>query len=147
MTEPAEKLTPTQRLEQRAREQHAQIMAALTKPTFEASEKITVGRDSRGYHYDVAGVTGEGESLDEVAARVLDIAYEFDRRLSFEPDAPEVDISRNAKGDIQFTVSGAPDQARALAEELHTTYDLSRAQHFGRDYLPNEKDAVKRAKT
>jgi hypothetical protein len=66
---------------------------------------------------------------------------------------PSVEISRNAKGDWQFDVTASPDDGETLAEcaarvlavvrELEGEFELSRAQHFGRDYLPNEKDAVK----
>ncbi len=64
-----------------------------------------------------------------------------------------VEISRNAKGDWQFDVAATPDDGETLAEcaarvlgvirELETELELSRAQHYGRDYLPNEKEAVK----
>jgi hypothetical protein len=66
---------------------------------------------------------------------------------------PSVEISRNAKGDWQFDVTASPDDGETLSEcaarvlgvvrELEGQLELSRAQHFGRDYLPNEKDAVK----
>lgn len=68
----------------------------------------------------------------------------------------EVEISRNAKGDYQYTVAGVAGEddtlakvaARVLniARDLDEQLPLSRAQNYGRDYLPNEKDAVKRAK-
>jgi broad specificity phosphatase PhoE len=64
-----------------------------------------------------------------------------------------VEVSRNAKGDWQFDVSATADDGETLDEcaarvlavvrELEREFELSRAQHFGRDYLPNEKDAVK----
>lgn len=68
----------------------------------------------------------------------------------------EVEISRNAKGDYQYRVAGVAGEEEtlaacalrvlAVATELDTALPLSRSQHYGRDYLPNEKDAVKRAK-
>jgi hypothetical protein len=64
-----------------------------------------------------------------------------------------VEVSRNAKGDWQFDVAAVADDGETLDEcaarvlgvvrELEGQLELSRAQHFGRDYLPNEKDAVK----
>jgi hypothetical protein len=67
--------------------------------------------------------------------------------------AGSVEVSRNAKGDWQFDVSATADDGETLDEcaarvlgvvrELEREFELSRAQHFGRDYLPNEKDAVK----
>ena len=66
-----------------------------------------------------------------------------------------VDLSRNAKGDWQFTVAGVAGEdedlatvaARvlAIARSLDDDLPLSRSQHYGRNYLPNEKDAVKKA--
>jgi len=68
----------------------------------------------------------------------------------------EVEISRNAKGDYQFRVAGVAGEGEelaavslrvlAIARSLDDDLPLSRSQHYGRDYLPNEKDAVKRAK-
>jgi hypothetical protein len=65
-----------------------------------------------------------------------------------------VELTRNAKGDWQYTVAGVAGEADTLAEvatrvlniarDLDKDLPLSRSQHFGRDYLPNEKDAVKR---
>jgi len=50
-------------------------------------------------------------------------------------------------------VTASPDDGETLSEcaarvlgvvrELEGQLELSRAQHFGRDYLPNEKAAVK----
>jgi hypothetical protein len=67
-----------------------------------------------------------------------------------------VELTRNAKGDYQFTVAGVAGEdeqlatvaARVLsiAADLDKDLPLSRSQEYGRTYLPNEKDAVKRAK-
>ena len=61
----------------------------------------------------------------------------------------EVEITRNAKGDYQFRVAGVAGEEEPLAKvasrvlsitrSLDDELPLSRAQHFGRDYLPNEK--------
>jgi hypothetical protein len=66
---------------------------------------------------------------------------------------PSVEIARNAKGDWQFDVTASPDEDETLSEcaarvlavvrELEGELELSRAQNYGRDYLPNEKDDVK----
>lgn len=66
---------------------------------------------------------------------------------------PSVEIARNAKGDWQFDVTASPDDGETLGEcaarvlvvvrELEGELELSRAQHYGRNYLPNEKDDVK----
>ena len=68
----------------------------------------------------------------------------------------EVEISRNAKGDYQWRVAGVAGEGeqldavflrvRAVARSLDDDLPLSRSQHYGRDYLPNEKDTVKKAK-
>ena len=61
----------------------------------------------------------------------------------------EVEITRNAKGDYQFRVAGVAGEEETLAKvasrvlsiarSLDDELPLSRAQNFGRDYLPNEK--------
>jgi hypothetical protein len=68
-----------------------------------------------------------------------------------------VELTRNAKGDWQFTVAGVAGEddslaavalrVQAIAKDLDNDLPLSRSQHFGRDYLPNEKDAAKKATT
>ena len=68
----------------------------------------------------------------------------------------EVEISRNAKGDYQWRVAGVAGEDESLAKvatrvlsvarSLDDDLPLSRGQNYARDYLPNEKDAVKRAK-
>ena len=92
-----------------------------------------------------------------------DTPTEFARKLALahasrQPvkASEEVEITRNAKGDWQFTISGVAGEDEtlsavalrvlAVAVDVDTKLPLSRAQHFGREYLPNEKDAVKRAK-
>lgn len=60
----------------------------------------------------------------------------------------EVEISRNAKGDYQFRVAGVAGEGedlatvltrvQSIARSLDEQLPLSRAQNFGRDYLPNE---------
>ena len=90
-----------------------------------------------------------------------DTPTEFARKLALahasrQPvkASEEVEITRNAKGDYQYTVSGVAGEEEdlskvslrvlAVAIALDEKLPLSRAQHYGRDYLPNEKDAVKR---
>jgi hypothetical protein len=61
----------------------------------------------------------------------------------------EVEITRNAKGDYQFRVAGVAGEdeslaavalrVQAIAKDLDNDLPLSRAQNFGRDYLPDEK--------
>lgn len=61
----------------------------------------------------------------------------------------EVEVSRNAKGDWQFSVAGVRAEDETLAEcatrvlavanTLDTLHPLSRTQEYGRDYLPHEK--------
>jgi hypothetical protein len=61
----------------------------------------------------------------------------------------EVEITRNAKGDYQFRVAGVAGEGEELkavalrvlsiAGSLDDDLPLSRAQNFGRDYLPDEK--------
>lgn len=141
----AVKLTPTQRLERERERAHAETMAMLTRPQRTASDTISVGRDSRGYHYDVNGVRGEAETWDELGQRVLAVCETFNAELDFAPPVT-AEIARNAKGDIQWEASGDPSRSKKLADELTEAYPLSRSQHYGRDYLPNEKDTVKKAK-
>ena len=60
-----------------------------------------------------------------------------------------VEVTRNAKGDYQYTVAGVAGEDEtlekvagrvlAIARDLDHDLPLSRAQNFGRDYLPNEK--------
>ena len=61
----------------------------------------------------------------------------------------EVEVTRNAKGDWQFRVAGVAGEEESLAKvakrvlslakDLDNDLPLSRAQIYGRDYLPNEK--------
>jgi hypothetical protein len=61
----------------------------------------------------------------------------------------EVEITRNAKGDYQYRVAGVAGEAETLAKvatrvlsiarSMDDDLPLSRAQNFGRDYLPDEK--------
>jgi hypothetical protein len=61
----------------------------------------------------------------------------------------EVEITRNAKGDYQYRVAGVAGEAETLdavskrvqsiARDLDEQLPLSRSQHFGRDYTPDEK--------
>jgi hypothetical protein len=60
-----------------------------------------------------------------------------------------VEISRNAKGDVQFTVAASSRDGESLADvlerartafiDLHTHFELSRTQEYGRKYTPDEK--------
>jgi hypothetical protein len=60
----------------------------------------------------------------------------------------EVEISRNAKGDYQYTVQGVAgegdkladvaNRVLSLAKDLDEQLPLSRKQNFDRDYLPHE---------
>jgi hypothetical protein len=134
MTDEPRRKTPTER-------QHEALLAALTRSPVKASEGIEVSRDAKGYRYTVAGVVGEAETLEACASRVLDVAIQMDGKLTFHAAEPEIDVSRNAKGDTQYSVKGDPVQALAHADALEERFPLSRAQHFGRDYLPNEKSA------
>lgn len=68
----------------------------------------------------------------------------------------EVEITRNAKGDYQWRVAGVAgededlatvaNRVLAISRSLDDELPLSRGQHFGRDYLPNERENVKRGK-
>lgn len=59
------------------------------------------------------------------------------------------EMSRNAKGDVQFTVSATSRDGETLDDvvlrvsrafdALHTSYGLSRTQEYGRKTTPNEK--------
>jgi hypothetical protein len=61
----------------------------------------------------------------------------------------EVEISRNAKGDYQYTVQGVAgegdkladvaNRVLSLAKDLDEQLPLSRAQNYNRDYLPHEQ--------
>lgn len=61
-----------------------------------------------------------------------------------------VEVTRNAKGDWQFTVSGITGEGEtlsdcalrvlAIAANVHDTYPLSRKQEHDRKTLPNEMD-------
>jgi hypothetical protein len=61
----------------------------------------------------------------------------------------EVEISRNAKGDYQYTVQGVAGEGDKLAEvanrvlsiarSLDDELPLSRKQNFDREYLPHEQ--------
>ena len=97
-TAPPRRLTPTERA-------HEIMLAALHRTPVKASEEVEINRSTANgeYGWRVAGVTGEEETLEKTALRVLSVA-------------------------------------RSLDDEL----PLSRAMHYKRDYLPNEKDAVKR---
>lgn len=62
----------------------------------------------------------------------------------------EIEVSRNAKGDWQFSVQGVREEAETLedacrrvlliAERIADQFPLSRTQIYGRDYTPNERD-------
>lgn len=62
----------------------------------------------------------------------------------------EVEISRNAKGDWQFSIQGVRGDTETLAQlvdrlltearSLEAQFPLSRTQIYGRDYTPNERD-------
>jgi hypothetical protein len=64
-----------------------------------------------------------------------------------------VELTRNAKGDYQFTVAGVAGEDETLrtvasrvlsiAADLDKDLPLSRSQSYGRDFLPNEKGATK----
>lgn len=126
------KLTPTQRL-------HEVTLAALTRTPVKTHESVEVSRDGKGYRYNVSGIAGEGESLEQCATRVFAIVGVLDSQLEFPEPEPDVDLSRNAKGDAQYSVKGSPKQAARLAAEFDEKFPLSRKQAFDRDFLPAEK--------
>lgn len=126
------RLTPTQRL-------HEVTLAALTRTPVKAHETVEVSRDVKGYRYSVAGVVGEEEDLEACAARVMDIVFSLDAGLTFVEPESEIEVSRNAKGDTQWSVKGGEADVARLVTDLSEAYPLSRKQNFDRDYLPGEK--------
>ena len=91
-----------------------------------------------------------------------DTPTEFARKLALahasrQPvkASEEVEVTRNAKGDYQYTVSGVAGEEESLsavalrvlmvAVDLDEKLPLSRSQHEGRNYTSNEKAAHKAA--
>jgi hypothetical protein len=69
------RLTPTQRA-------HEIMLAALHRTPVKASEEVEVTRNAKGdWQFRVAGVAGEEETLQKVAARVLNVARDLDEDL------------------------------------------------------------------
>lgn len=90
------RMTPTERA-------HEIMLAALHRTPVRKDESVEITRNAKGdYQYTVAGVVGEGETLDAIANRVLSVARSLDDQLP-----------------------------------------LSRSQEHGRKYLPNEVKPAK----
>lgn len=130
--------TPTER-------QHEALIAALTKPTVEARERCGVSRDRFGYHFDIGGVREDAESLRDLAERVTEVATTLDAQFPYRPTA-DAEVSRNAKGDHQWSASGDPDTVSGLAPRLDREWPRSRAQAYDREMPDEEAIAAAKAK-
>jgi len=124
MTDEPPKLTPTQWARKQAEMSHQERMAALSRAPVAPAERVEVGRDGKGYKYEVGGVAGETETLAEVAKRVLAVSAELEQRLTFTAPSPDVELTRNAKHETQIKVSGdaatAPDKFSELRARFLT---------------------------
>lgn len=70
--QPAKLPSPSARREQDLQRFHEERMAALLRPQQRSSQEVTVSRNAKAdYQYEVNGVAGDGESLSEVAAKVI----------------------------------------------------------------------------
>ena len=86
-----------------------------------------------------------------------DTPTQFARKLALavaqrpaQKASEEVELSRNAKGDWQFSIKGVTGDAEtltacasrvfAIAQTMAQEFPLSRTQIYGRDYTPNERD-------
>jgi hypothetical protein len=90
MSEPEtpRRLTPTERA-------HEIMLAALRRPPIKASQGIKIARTTKGdWAFDVDGVAGEAETLEELAPRVLSIARDLHEELP---------LSRRQEAERQYT--------------------------------------------
>ena len=109
---------------------------------------------------DPVRTSTHAESVNNEAPK-RDTPTEFARKLALahasrQPvkASEEVEITRNAKGDYQYTVSGVAGEEEdlskvslrvlAVAIALDEKLPLSRSQHEGRNYTSNEKAEFKR---
>ena len=119
------KLTPTQRLEKRAEEQHEQLMAALTRPQLEKRESLDIDRKNGSVDFHYGAVREADESALEFAERVMQIEAILSDRYPATPPLPEVDLTRNAKGETQIKVSGDKVRAAETYSELRARFRLA----------------------